>query len=104
MDQAPADRTSGIYLLVNLRPPGDFDELRACVVVASSEEQARLLAARNHGTENGPQWTNPAWSRCQRIGTASPGYAGAALVLDRFRHGHGRGADDPDRDCGYAGR
>ena len=48
----------------------DYDEVISWVIIASSEDQARGLAARNPGDEGAGFWLDPSVTVCKLIGAA----------------------------------
>jgi hypothetical protein len=67
-----------IYLLKRLDPV-DYDEFDSKVVVAESEEDARLIAGEETGDE-GQVWHNPKYVSCEVVDPAQ----GARVVCASF--------------------
>ena len=64
----------------------DYDEVISWVIIASSEDQARALAAEGPGDEGARFWLEPSLSICKLIGTALYGEP-SGIVVRSFHAG-----------------
>lgn len=74
-----------IYHLSRLKPAG-YDEATGFVVVAASQEDARALAADEHGDEKPSTWIRAENSAISLIG-AAVGEPRARVVMRSFKAG-----------------
>ena len=68
-----------LFLLQLIEKFTDYDQMNACVIIAETELDARVLAATG-SSKNNHHWHHSAASTCVEIGTANTDEAGIVLA------------------------
>jgi hypothetical protein len=70
-----------IFLLTQTTTGYGEAEVTGCVVIAATENTARLIAAANHKDEGREVWTSKNYSNCKFIGTADENQDSGVILL-----------------------